>query len=87
MDTYGIGMMAKSLAGHDRGKTYMIKDFDEKFVYLVDGSIKTLDKPKKKKWKHVQIDRNVSRWIANLLKEEKEIHDSDVIRAIREYNK
>ena len=33
----------------------MICDVDETYVYLVDGEIRTIDKPKKKKRKHVQI--------------------------------
>ena len=49
------GMLAKSKAGHDKGHLYVITDVDETYVYLVDGKIRTIDKPKKKKRKHVQI--------------------------------
>ena len=49
------GMLAKSKAGHDKGHLYIIYDVDETYVYLVDGRIRTIDKPKKKKRKHVQI--------------------------------
>ena len=49
------GMLAKSKAGHDKGHLYVIYDVDETYVYLVDGQIRTIDKPKKKKRKHVQI--------------------------------
>ena len=33
----------------------MIYDMDETYVYLVDGKIRTLSNPKKKKRKHIQI--------------------------------
>ena len=85
METFSIGMTAMSLAGHDKGKTYVILSVDENYVYLVDGSIRTLQNPKKKKLKHVQVNRNVSSWIQNLLDENKKIYDSDIIRALREY--
>ena len=49
------GMLAQSKAGHDKGHLYVIYDVDETYVYLVDGEIRTIDKPKKKKRKHVQI--------------------------------
>ena len=49
------GMLAKSKAGHDKGHLYVIYDVDETYVYLVDGQIRTIDKPKRKKRKHVQI--------------------------------
>ena len=49
------GMLAKSKAGHDKGHLYVIYDVDETYVYLVDGKIRTIKTPKKKKRKHVQI--------------------------------
>ena len=55
MDRYETGMLARSKAGHDKGHVYVIFDTDETYVYLTDGSIRTIEKPKKKKKKHVQI--------------------------------
>ena len=55
MDRYEIGMLAKSKAGHDAGHVYVILEVDDAYVYLVDGSIRTMDQPKKKRKKHVQI--------------------------------
>ena len=55
MDRIEIGMLAKSKAGHDKGHVYVIYGVDETYVYLVDGKIRTLSNPKKKKQKHVQI--------------------------------
>lgn len=31
------GMFARSLAGHDKGKLYVISDVQEPYVFLVDG--------------------------------------------------
>ena len=55
MDRYQTGMLAKSKAGHDTGKVYVIMDIDDTYVYLADSRIRTLDKLKRKKKKHVQI--------------------------------
>ena len=49
------GMLAKSKAGHDKGHLYVITDVDETYVYLVDGKTKSIQKPKKKKLKHIQV--------------------------------
>ena len=49
------GMLAKSKAGHDKGKTYIIYEVDETYVYLVDGIIRKIVNPKRKKRKHVQF--------------------------------
>ncbi len=55
MDGYKAGMLARSKAGHDTGKVYVIIDVDDTYVYLADGSIRTLEHLKKKKKKHVQV--------------------------------
>lgn len=55
MDRYKPGMIAKSKAGHDKGHVYVIFDVDETYVYLIDGVIRTIDRPKKKKKKHIQL--------------------------------
>ena len=55
MERYKTGMLAISKAGHDEGRVYVIVGTDETYVYLADGKIRTLNNPKKKKKKHVQI--------------------------------
>lgn len=55
MERYQEGMLARSKAGHDTGKLYIIVKIDEEYVYLTDGHLKTLDHPKRKKRKHVQM--------------------------------
>jgi len=55
IERFETGMLAKSIAGHDKGRVYVILKTDETYVYLVDGRIRLIDKPKKKKKKHVQI--------------------------------
>lgn len=60
-----VGKFAKSKAGHDKDQIYVIVKEDAEYVYLMDGKTKTVDKPKKKKKKHIQMilkeDENVSR--------------------------
>ena len=85
MKEYGIGMMARSLAGHDRGKMYMILSQYEQYVYLSYGVYRTVGKLKKKKKKHIQIDCRIPEEIQKLLDEGRPIQNSDVIRARREY--
>lgn len=55
MDRYEAGMLARSKAGHDAGRVYVITGADNAYVYLVDGKIRMLDRPKKKKKKHIQV--------------------------------
>ena len=77
MDRWETGMLAKSLVGHDKDKVYVIVGLDEQFTYLADGERKTLQSPKKKKKKHVQ-----------LIREQHEISEADDVklkRILKEY--
>ena len=82
MVMYEAGMLARSKAGHDKAKMYIIKEVDDTYVYLVDGRIRTLVHPKKKKKKHVLIvhgtynmkeldDAGIRKLIKDWMKEEK----------------
>lgn len=54
-DSFTIGCIVNSVAGRDAGKNYVIFQTDAEYVYLVDGKIRTIDRPKKKKKKHVRL--------------------------------
>ena len=51
MERYERGMLAWSRAGHDCGQLYVITDVQGEYVFLSDGRLKPLEKPKKKKEK------------------------------------
>lgn len=54
-----IGMLASSKAGHDRRQIYVIIGEDDEYVYLADGRNRTVDRPKRKNKKHIQIIKKV----------------------------
>ena len=80
-----IGKFATSKAGHDKTKLYVIIKEDAEYVYLVDGDLKTLDKPKKKSKKHIQIINKVDETIQNKLETKEIIYNEDIKRAIKLY--
>lgn len=49
------GMFAKSKAGHDKDCIYVVISVNDEYVYLADGRIRPVCRPKKKKKKHIQI--------------------------------
>ena len=49
-----ISDVVVSTAGRDQGSLYYVISTDELFLMLVNGKDRTLDKPKRKKRKHVQ---------------------------------
>lgn len=49
-----IGQFVTSKAGHDKDVLYVIMAEEKDFVWLCDGRLKTIEKPKKKRRKHIQ---------------------------------
>ena len=47
------GTVVKSVAGHDKGKFYIVIESIGNTASVCDGKNKTLEKPKKKKHKHL----------------------------------
>lgn len=51
-----VGRLVYSKAGRDKGKPYIIvKVLDEKYVFISNGVLKTVEKPKLKKLMHLNI--------------------------------
>ncbi|MDD2972280.1 MAG: KOW domain-containing RNA-binding protein [Lachnospiraceae bacterium] len=79
-----IGMFATSKAGHDKNQLYIIINETGEYVYLVDGVLKTMDKPKKKSKKHIQIIKYmIDSEIAEKLKNKMPIQNEEIKRAIK----
>lgn len=81
------GCFAKSKAGHDKDKIYIIYYEDDAYVYLIDGRLRTIANPKKKKKKHIQsikkyFDENI---IEKLHTARETLRDEEVKRAIKLY--
>lgn len=72
---------AKSLSGHDKDQYYLIIKKDDTFVYLVNGTTRPLEKPKKKNNKHIQVIRYLPEEVRELLG--RELTDITVKRAIK----
>lgn len=55
-----VGQVVKSRAGRDAGNMFIVfKIVDDKYVLIVDGDTRPLEKPKKKKVKHLIVHNTV----------------------------
>lgn len=48
------GMLARSKAGRDKDCIYVIISVNDEYVYLADGAMRPVCRPKRKKRKHIQ---------------------------------
>lgn len=56
------GQVVESAAGRDRGKLFIVFEvLDDFYVTVVDGKSRRLEKPKKKKIKHLRLYNKVFR--------------------------
>ncbi|OUN68078.1 hypothetical protein B5E64_11585 [Drancourtella sp. An12] len=79
MLSYEPGMLVRSLAGHDKGKLYIIIEERDQMLLLSDGEIRTMARPKAKKVMHVQLIKEKL--------EEKEMTDISIRSFIKKYQK
>lgn len=84
---YSKGQVVYSKCGRDKGRPFIIVDFDEEFVYLADGSLRKLEKPKKKKQKHIQVSKEVCYDIKKKLDESLYLLDADIRKALEAHKK
>ena len=54
-----LGMVVRSIAGHDRGNFLVITAIEDDFAYIADGKERKLDSPKKKRLKHLRFTNTV----------------------------
>ena len=78
-----VGDIVISTYGHDTGEWYIVKEINEEFVYLINGSTKTVDKPKKKKIKHTYKTEYNSNEVAEKLISESYIQNAEIRKALK----
>lgn len=55
-----VGRVAKSKTGRDKGRVFLVYQvLENDYVTVVDGDLRRLDKPKKKKVKHLAFYNEV----------------------------
>ncbi|MCD7730352.1 MAG: KOW domain-containing RNA-binding protein [Oscillospiraceae bacterium] len=54
-----LGTIAKSIAGHDKGRFLVITAVEGDFAFLADGKERKLESPKKKRLKHLRLTNTV----------------------------
>ena len=76
-----VGQIVKSKVGRDAGRIFLVfKVIDDDYLYLVDGSLRKLDNPKKKKIKHLILYKD----IVNI--DVENLNDSFLRKALKPYN-
>lgn len=81
------GKLAVSRSGHDKGQYYVIVGEDDRYVFLADGDLKPVEKPKKKNRKHIQVIKNLPKAVDDILNQNVPAKNLEIKRAIKLYLK
>lgn len=78
--------LAVSRSGHDKDGIYVIVKEEANWVYLADGKLKPLEKPKKKNKKHIQMIKKLPKEITEVFTQEN-FRNEEIKRAIKLYRR
>lgn len=80
-----IGQFVTSKAGHDKDTLYIVIAEEGDFVTLSDGRLKPVERPKKKRRKHIQpINQTVDGALLQTM-QQKSASNEQIKRAIKQY--
>ena len=85
-ELYQKGQIVFSISGRDKGRAFIIYDYNDEYVFIVDGDVRKLDKPKKKKIIHIQMSKHIDKDIRNKIETGAYLLDSDIKKALAKYN-
>lgn len=79
-----VGQIVKSKAGRDMGRLFLVLDvIDSSYVFVVDGKLRKLSNPKKKKIRHLMIYKDV----VKLDKDSNYFNDSYIRKQLEPFNR
>ena len=82
---FTTGQIVYSKCGRDQGRAFVVFSSDEAYAYLVDGDLRPVAKPKKKKAKHIQPTGYVDAGIQNKIKNNLNLQDAEVRKVLTAY--
>ena len=77
--------IVKSAAGRDEGDIFFVLDTQEEYLLLADGKSRRVEKPKKKKRKHVTFVGESHSVVAEKIRSSEKITNSELRKAIAAY--
>ena len=86
MDIINKGSVVISTAGRDSGNPFLVTDCDDVYAYLCDGKIRPVEKPKKKKIKHLRfLSSDISEKITVKLETGIKVENAEVRKALSKF--
>lgn len=86
MNDLQLGQVVRSKAGRDKGRVFVVVGrVDEQHVLIADGDLRKIEKPKKKKYKHLQRYNEVLNEVREKLKRGESLTNEEIRRLLEPY--
>ena len=83
-----IGQVVRSKAGRDKGRVFLVYSIiDDKHVRVIDGDLRKLDKPKKKKIKHLIVYNTILDSLTYKLENNVKVNNAYIRKLLEPFNK
>lgn len=81
-----VGQIVVSRAGRDAGRVFVVvKVIDDLYVEICDGDLRKVEKPKRKKIKHLNITDKFAEGLAEKLKNGDRITNAEIRKALVDF--
>ena len=74
-----------SLNGRDEGKRFLVVNAGDEYSLLADGKSRKIDKPKRKKNKHIKFEDKCTGIVAQKLTSGEKVTNNELRRALAQY--
>jgi len=71
-----------SLNGRDEGKRFLVTGTDDEYVLLVDGKGRKIERPKRKKCKHIKFESRQDHGLSEKLRNGERVTNKEIRRAL-----
>ena len=77
--------IVKATAGRDKGKLFFVVDVEEDLLLLADGKTRRLERPKRKKRKHVVFQARFDCRVSEKIRSGEKLTNSDLRKTLAQF--
>ena len=77
--------IVESAAGHDKGSVFIVLDVQEDFLFLADGKLRKVEKPKRKRKKHTRLLTNVTSPVGEKIISGEKVLNSEIRKTLSRF--
>ena len=83
LNEYTLGQVVQSTQGRDVGRDFVVVGIiDQSYVLIADGALRRIDRPKKKKVKHLIPKQELNSSLKEKLTCGQRVYDSEIRKAL-----